>query len=440
MALRAELEDVGQLDQVLRGYYLAQIRQIESRRDRSKARKLIENHLVLPKSRQRTSKDAAYIREVLGIESALLAQLEESRLIRRLNQSGHTPIYEISHDTLVEPILAERNNREAVLLFVKRYGRWFLLLLLLLFGFGMLFENVLDVLDDSMALGGSESEEVQLQATGNIIAQRGTHQQTLVVPFPDVQDYRRTDSLTLYVGVDVTAHPELDRSAGQDTVTLNLGALPLSVPKADLERLLATGRDTAIPIRLLVPIGSDSTGLLADVAGTTLLRLQAHPEEATLAANDDLPAGAARRTRGDDLVEANFGRRSIQPSTRTRTVTLDTVVRLSDLLPNDRMASDLLQGKTIRLTYRVDVAGTPPPTQRVEYVPVSGIEVQYSDGTKRFIPGDPNAASQPVTHTVQPGETLYSISRTYNTTTQVLRQLNQLPDNSIRAGQVLRVR
>ena len=69
--LELRIEDVGNLDSVLRGYYLSQIKKLEKRSDRKNARKLIENHLVLPKSRQRTSKDAAFIREKLGIEPLL---------------------------------------------------------------------------------------------------------------------------------------------------------------------------------------------------------------------------------------------------------------------------------------------------------------------------------------------------------------------------------
>lgn len=440
--LRVELEDVGQLDKVLRGYYLGQIRQIEPRRDRRKARILMENHLVLPKSRQRTSKDAGYIREVLGIDGQLLSQLENSRLIRRLNQSGHASIYEVSHDTLVEPILAERNNREAIMLFMRRYGRWFLLLLLLLFTFGMLFENWFDVMDDSLAFRSSSSEEVRLQADSDIVAGKGTHPQTLVVPFSDIQAYRKNDSLTLYIGVNVTSHPDLDRSAGQDTISLNLGALAMNMPREDLKRLLESGHDTAFPLRMMVPIGSGGTtdGLLAEVTGTTLLRLQSEEQTRGGPADNNLPLTAGQRTRGADVIKADFGRRSINPSSRNRSVTLDTMINLSDMVPDDQLAQSLLQGKTLRLTYQVDVAASAPPTTQVEYVPVSGIEVQYSDGTRKFIPGGGNSDGQPATHTVKVGETMYKISRLYGLTTGQLRQLNQLPDDNINVGQVLRLR
>lgn len=436
--LRVEKEDTGHLDRVLRGYYLGQIRQIEGRRDRRKARILIENHLVLPKSRQRTSKDAAYIREVIGVEDNLLAQLEESRLIRRLNQGGNMPIFEVSHDTLVEPILAERHNREAVLGFLRRYGRWFLLLMLLLFAFGMLFENWFDIVDDSLAFRAPGSQEVHLEAESDLLANQGTHLRTLVVPFSNFKDYRNSDSLTLHIGVQVTAHPALDRVPGLDTVLLNLGALPVQISKEALQHLLESGRDTAIPLRVMVPVGADDGqgGLLADVAGTTFLRLGGQPDE--IAA---LPPGAAQRTRGMDQFNADLGRRTVQAGKSTRIISLDTVVNLPDLLPNDEVARSLLAGKSMRLTYQVQVAPAPGPAKTIEYVPVSGIEVQYSDGTRHFIPGEPGGGTGlPLTHTVKPGETLYKISKLYGLTTAQLRQLNQLSDNNIRVGQVLKLK
>lgn len=145
-ALALAMEDVGNLDAVLRGYYLSQIKSLEKRKDRKLARRLLEDHLVLPKSRQRTSKDAAYIKETLEVEHDLLVKLEDSRLIRRIHKSGNNPIYEISHDTLVEPILSEKRDREAIARFIRRTWKYAALLLLLWFLCGMWFENSFEVL------------------------------------------------------------------------------------------------------------------------------------------------------------------------------------------------------------------------------------------------------------------------------------------------------
>ena len=50
------------------------------------------------------------------------------------------------------------------------------------------------------------------------------------------------------------------------------------------------------------------------------------------------------------------------------------------------------------------------------------------------------AASRPVTHEVQPGETLFRISRTYGVSVDDLRRLNNISGDRINPGQVLKVR
>ncbi|TVQ98605.1 MAG: LysM domain-containing protein [Desulfovibrionales bacterium] len=50
------------------------------------------------------------------------------------------------------------------------------------------------------------------------------------------------------------------------------------------------------------------------------------------------------------------------------------------------------------------------------------------------------AASRPVTHEVQPGETLFRISRTYGVSVDDLRRLNNISGDRINPGQVLTVR
>ena len=443
--LRLEMQDVGNLDRVLREYYLAQIKKISPRSERKLARRLLENHLVLPKSRQRTSKDAAYINETLGIEDPLLNKLEQYRLIRRLNKSQRNPIYEISHDSLVEPILAERRNREAVTEFIKKYGRWFILLLLLLFLGGMLFENVFNLIDDKYAMWGNASgthQEVALNSNNHIFAGAGTQRATLRVPFGNVEDYHGVDSLTLLVDVDVTAHPQLSGS-GSDTLLLNLGLLDMPMDPEALQALIDGQRDTAIPVRAVVPLGDGEDPMMASVAGTVILRLN------PMFASRDIDgpvSGANARLRSGDSYNMDFGKRYVQARDRTIRVMLDTLVSLSDIVKGDKVASDVLKGKNLRLTYEVDIVPGPEkaPQTIVAYKPVSGVELQYADGTKRLIsPGsDPSnqRLSPPTTHTVKPGENLYRISKDYNTTMSQLRKLNNLPDNTIKVGQVLKVR
>ena len=50
----------------------------------------------------------------------------------------------------------------------------------------------------------------------------------------------------------------------------------------------------------------------------------------------------------------------------------------------------------------------------------------------------PTATQWPTpTHVVQQGDTLFSIAQRYGTTVEAIRAANGLPDNTIRAGQVL---
>ncbi|MFZ2897925.1 MAG: glucosaminidase domain-containing protein [Saprospiraceae bacterium] len=54
-------------------------------------------------------------------------------------------------------------------------------------------------------------------------------------------------------------------------------------------------------------------------------------------------------------------------------------------------------------------------------------------------PADPAPPAAPVYHTVVKGDTLYNLSKRYNTTVDAIRSLNGLTDNTIKIGQSLRV-
>ncbi len=79
--------------------------------------------------------------------------------------------------------------------------------------------------------------------------------------------------------------------------------------------------------------------------------------------------------------------------------------------------------------------GTKPPA-------TSG--VPYPDNTRPTdpIPNKPTVDEKPVAagyHRVVKGDTLYKLSRDYNTTVDRLKQLNKLPNSDIQIGQILRV-
>lgn len=435
--LALEIEDVGNLEQVLRGYYLSQIKSLEVRKDRKLARKLLENHLVLPKSRQRTSKDAAYIREILGMEGILLDRLEDSRLIRRLNKSGTNPIYEISHDTLVEPILAERSNREAIALFFKKYGKYFLLLLLLLFGLGMLFENKVDVLDDS--LGKTQSGVVQLDAADPLYVEPGDSRAIIRVPFTEIEEYKKMDSLNLEVGLLVHANKQPLPSGLGDTLSIDLGPVDLNVSKEQLLALIEAGRDTAIPLNLMLPIGNKSIGsgesgtgqLMAAVAGTSVLRIQYSRVLSPVNTSNAKTGGA---TRSPSIVLANLGKRSVRAGETLNPVKLDTTISLADLFPEDQVLTDLLKDKQLQLTYGVDVQPVDARETETEMVEVEVltspdvIQVQTPEGP-RIYKIDPagNNARKTGYYEVKAGEGLLTVANKFSTSMQEIRDLNGMP-------------
>lgn len=66
---------------------------------------------------------------------------------------------------------------------------------------------------------------------------------------------------------------------------------------------------------------------------------------------------------------------------------------------------------------------------------LKGTEV--SIGQKIKVSAQQEVAQKSINHKVEQGETLYSISRKYNTTVQSLQQLNGLSDNTISIGQTL---
>ena len=69
------------------------------------------------------------------------------------------------------------------------------------------------------------------------------------------------------------------------------------------------------------------------------------------------------------------------------------------------------------------------------------VQQEASNGiTSEIVSTVDTVDNQIIAHKVAEGETLYSISNRYNTTIAELKRLNNLPDNSISIGQVLRVK
>ena len=92
---------LGDIAQIFREYYEGVLARLDIK-DRLKAQHLIEDELI-EEGRRNTLTDG-YIRNRFGFSERLLAQLEQSSLLRKERDAAGRILYEISHDTLVGPI------------------------------------------------------------------------------------------------------------------------------------------------------------------------------------------------------------------------------------------------------------------------------------------------------------------------------------------------
>ncbi len=103
--------DVGDPEEVFRNYYDNQISRIEDPDEQLAARKLIEEGLVYEKEQRRLSLYEGQIRDDFCISDDLLRRLVDTHLLRAEPslRGGYT--YELSHDTLVMPVLKAKIKR-----------------------------------------------------------------------------------------------------------------------------------------------------------------------------------------------------------------------------------------------------------------------------------------------------------------------------------------
>ncbi len=108
------------IEAILGSFYEMTLSQIADEQERERARRLVEDHLVV--SGRRVAVDEATIEQAHGVAPATLALLADARLLRRdVRETGN--YFELAHDTLLPPILrsrevwekaeAERISREA---------------------------------------------------------------------------------------------------------------------------------------------------------------------------------------------------------------------------------------------------------------------------------------------------------------------------------------
>jgi hypothetical protein len=90
----------------LRSFYTSVIHSVQSRRKRKAVRRLCEQYLISPEGR-RLSLEEAEINRILKLNRDTLQQLVDWWLLRR-DQRADSWYYELSHDSLIAPILTTR--------------------------------------------------------------------------------------------------------------------------------------------------------------------------------------------------------------------------------------------------------------------------------------------------------------------------------------------
>lgn len=106
-----DLGDEKHMQRVLRNFYERTIGAIELKAEKKAVQRLCEERLISPSGR-RLTEDGDEIVYQFGILKQRLRQLVDARLLRSEPRLGGT-FYELSHDTLVAPILAARAERLA---------------------------------------------------------------------------------------------------------------------------------------------------------------------------------------------------------------------------------------------------------------------------------------------------------------------------------------
>ena len=109
-------KDLGDLENIYQNYYNDSIKYLGSEEEQLKARILIEEGLIFAKEERRITLYEGQIQSTYGVSGELLRKLADTHIIRSEPHSSGGYMYEVSHDTLVAPILkakARRYQREA---------------------------------------------------------------------------------------------------------------------------------------------------------------------------------------------------------------------------------------------------------------------------------------------------------------------------------------
>jgi hypothetical protein len=108
---RIKESDLGDLSLVFKSLYDNLINSIESDNDKHKVRLLIEEGLIFEEDRRRLSLYEGQIHKSYAVQDNLLDKLINSHFIRRDVSPLGGYLYELAHDSLVDPVLESRSKR-----------------------------------------------------------------------------------------------------------------------------------------------------------------------------------------------------------------------------------------------------------------------------------------------------------------------------------------
>jgi hypothetical protein len=106
-----EENDLGELEAIYRNYYENSLKKLGTEEEQHKARIFIEEGLIFAKEERRITLYEGQIHGTFDISEELLQRLSDTHLIRSEPHSSGGYMYELSHDTLVAPILKAKAQR-----------------------------------------------------------------------------------------------------------------------------------------------------------------------------------------------------------------------------------------------------------------------------------------------------------------------------------------
>lgn len=106
-----EEQDLGELEEIYRNYYDNSIKKLGTEEEQRKARIFIEEGLIFAREQRRITLYEGQIHSQFDISPELLRRLADTHLIRSEPHSSGGFMYELSHDTLVAPILKAKAQR-----------------------------------------------------------------------------------------------------------------------------------------------------------------------------------------------------------------------------------------------------------------------------------------------------------------------------------------